>query len=234
MLKSRGGISSLKYIRNVIFLTLIFNLWAGYVFAWQSPYPSHTRVIINEHENINGELIVHNPGNGVWLTQSWLEDEKGKLSGTVLPSLIRLEERFSYKLIIKPYDKIMRGDTEKLLWLNIKFIPSTNKDDDNKLVIPIIYKMKVFIRPGQLRDAERKVLLKCIPLNGNWVLINNSRYYLSIVRIFSLEGGGKELSPLTLAPLKNYDLDVIRVSGKYKFEYINDSGEVETGYFSCH
>ncbi|EGO4413999.1 fimbria/pilus periplasmic chaperone [Escherichia coli] len=224
----------MKYIRDVIFLSFIFNLWTGYVFAWQSPYPSHTRVIINKHKNINGELIVHNPGNKVWLTQSWLEDEKGTLSGTVLPSLIRLEERFSYKLIIKPYDKLMRGDTEKLLWLNVKFIPSTNKNDDNKIVIPIVYKMKVFIRPEQLRDAESKVSLKCITLNGKWVLINNSRYYLSMVRILSLEGGGKELSPLTLAPLKSYDLDVIRVGGKYKFEYVNDTGEVKTGNFLCH
>ena len=66
MQKNRGGVSSLKYIRDVIFLSFIFNLWTGYVFAWQSPYPSHTRVIINKHKNINGELIVHNPGNKVW------------------------------------------------------------------------------------------------------------------------------------------------------------------------
>lgn len=227
------AVSRLKYIKH-LFLTVIFNLWTGYVFAWQSPYPSHTRVIINQHNSMSGELMLHNPGGRVWLAQSWLEDEKGIISGTVLPSLVRLEQQFSNKIRITPYVNLMQGNTEKILWLNVKFIPTTNKNDDNKLVIPIIYKMKVFIRPKRLSNEENKVSLNCLKLNEKWILINNSRYYLSLVRIFSNEGGWGTQSPLILAPLQRYDLDVIRTDGKYYFEYINDLGETKAGDFICH
>ena len=76
--------------------------------------------------------------------------------------------------------------------------------------------------------------LNCLKLNEKWILINNSRYYLSLVRIFSNEGGWGTQSPLILAPLQRYDLDVIRTDGKYYFEYINDLGETKAGDFICH
>ncbi|QLR06110.1 molecular chaperone [Providencia rettgeri] len=108
------------------------------------PAPVDIRVRLKSDKNLgylNGSLAVNNPGEKVWLIQSWLEDADNKHYQYVYPPLARIEPNGSVNL--KVYFNTSNG---KYIpeWLYVKFIPTKEKLIKNGLVFPVTYKLKVF------------------------------------------------------------------------------------------
>ncbi len=124
-----------------VFIFLI--LWgiSSTCFADESiPYPLDYQVHLkNKGGRLKGLLQIANPGEKVWLIQAWAEDDVGTKYLIVFPLLSRIEGKKSMVLTIlqESYSVIHPK------WLVVKLIPSMEKESVNKLVFPIIYKLKI-------------------------------------------------------------------------------------------
>ncbi|HAX5135323.1 fimbria/pilus periplasmic chaperone [Escherichia coli] len=104
------------------------------------PYPMDYRVYLqNKGGGLKGVLQIENPGKKAWLVQAWAEDDAGKKHSIVLPFLSRIEGQNSIVLTIlqEPSPVI------HLKWFVVKLIPSTGKEHINRLIFPVIYKLKI-------------------------------------------------------------------------------------------
>ncbi|MBS9106671.1 fimbria/pilus periplasmic chaperone [Escherichia coli] len=105
------------------------------------PHPEDTTITLvrnDEDGSVKGQLRVLNPGEKVWLVQSWVEYNNQKFS-MVFPSLVRLEPKSSLTLTVYPI--VEKNNINK--WLVVKFIPSVTNDNDSLLTIPVSYKLKI-------------------------------------------------------------------------------------------
>lgn len=107
------------------------------------PFPRVTEVFLwkNGAENyVSGELSVTNPGDNPWLVQTWAEDENNRRYNIVYPSIFRLEPFITHKLNIYPEKTHKENDIK---WILVTFLPATKGNKNNKLIIPVTYRLKV-------------------------------------------------------------------------------------------
>ncbi|HDS6845074.1 TPA: fimbria/pilus periplasmic chaperone, partial [Morganella morganii subsp. morganii] len=114
-----------------------------------------TRIVISDGKN-EGSVSAHNRDKINYLIQSWVLDENDKETDkfAITPPLFKLESNTSSSLRV-----VMVGDLpedrESLYWLNVKFIPSTDKNiDANKLTFAVNNRIKVIYRPKLLSFSE--------------------------------------------------------------------------------
>ncbi|WP_082970622.1 molecular chaperone [Morganella psychrotolerans] len=127
-----------------------------------------TRVVISDGKN-EGSINVHNKNDSNYLIQSWVLDESEKSTEdfVLTPPLFKLNSNTSNSLRVLLV-KDLPQDKESLYWLNVKFIPSTNKNDDaNKLTFAINNQVKIIYRPKSLSGNEmveefKKITIKKI------------------------------------------------------------------------
>lgn len=227
---------SLRYM-IVIVLTC---LCAGQVHAesgGQIPYPEKNRIIIrgNEAEVTTGNLTVTNPGSRPWLMQAWLEDENGVRNGHVYPELSRLEPDFSRRLLIAPALSQWREEKEGLNWLVIRLIPSTVSDSRNRLTIPVVLRLKVFLRSRTAGAEQEKPALSCdIRQGGMLMLHNRGRHYLTLTELKDGSGREAEDMPLMLEPDMEQSVGNGMTPGTYVYGYVNDRGVIMYERVMCH
>lgn len=227
---------SLRYM-IVIVLTC---LCAGQVHAesgGQIPYPEKSRVIIreNEAEVTTGSLTVTNPGSRPWLMQTWLEDEHGVRKGHVYPELSRLEPDFSRRLLIAPSLSQWREGKEGLNWLVIRLIPSTASDSRNRLIIPVVLRLKVFLRSRTAGAEQEKPVLSCdIRQGGMLMLHNRGRHYVTLTEMKNGSGREAEDMPLMLEPDMEQSVGNRMTPGTYVYGYVNDRGVIVHERVICH
>ncbi|EFO1594568.1 molecular chaperone [Escherichia coli] len=227
---------SLRYM-IVIVLTC---LCAGQVHAesgGQIPYPEKSRVIIreNEAEATTGSLTVTNPGSRPWLMQTWLEDEHGVRKGHVYPELSRLEPDFSRRLLIAPSLSQWREGKEGLNWLVIRLIPSTASDSRNRLIIPVVLRLKVFLRSRTAGAEQEKPVLSCdIRQGGMLMLHNRGRHYVTLTEMKNGSGREAEDMPLMLEPDMEQSVGNRMTPGTYVYGYVNDRGVIVHERVICH
>ncbi|ENK9286785.1 fimbria/pilus periplasmic chaperone [Escherichia albertii] len=203
----------------------------------QIPYPEKSRVIIreNEAEVTTGNLTVTNPGSRPWLMQAWLEDENGAREGQVYPELSRLEANFSRRLLIAPPLSRWHEGREGLNWLVIRLIPSTAPDSNNTLTIPVVLRLKVFLRSRTVGAEQEKPVLSCnIRQGGMLMLHNRGRHYVTLTEMKDGSGRGAEDMPLMLAPGAEQTGGYGMTSGPYKYGYVNDRGVIVYERVMCH
>lgn len=225
-------------LRYMILIALTC-LCAGQVHAvagGQTPYPEKSRVIIRQGEDVNvtGNLTVTNPGSRPWLIQTWLEDEEGVRVGHVYPELSRLEANFSRRLLIVPALSQWREERENVSWLIIRLIPSTESDGRNRLSIPIVLRLKVFLRSRMAGADQEKPTLSCaLRPGGSLMLHNRGRHYVTLTEL--KDGGGRmaEDMPLMLAPGAQQSVGNGMTTGLYKYGYVDDWGIIEFGRVIC-
>ncbi|EOT8213862.1 molecular chaperone [Escherichia albertii] len=202
----------------------------------QIPYPEKSRVIIreNEAEVTTGDLTVTNPGSRPWLIQAWLEDESGVREGQVYPELSRLEANFSRRLLIVPSLSWWREGREGLSWLVIRLIPSTAPDSNNKLTIPVMLRLKVFLRSRTAGAEQEKPVLSCdFRSGGSLILHNHGRHYVTLTDMKDSHGRVAESMPLMLAPGANLSIGNKMTTGPFKYDYVDDRGIIESGRVIC-
>lgn len=225
-------------LRHLVFIILSC-LCAGRVYAessGQMPYPEKSRVIIRESEAVvtTGNLTVTNPGARPWLIQAWLEDENGVREGHVYPELSRLEPDFSRRLLIAPSLSQWREGREGLNWLVIRLIPSTEHDGRSRLTIPVVLRLKVFLRSRTAGAKQEKPTLSCnLSAEGSLMLHNNGRHYVTLTELKDEHGRMAKGEALMVAPGTQQSAGSGMTTGAYEYGYVNDRGIIRYGRVMC-
>ncbi|EHR8280852.1 molecular chaperone [Escherichia coli] len=225
-------------LRYIVFIVMSC-LCAGRTYAesaGQTPYPEKSRVIIRESEAVvtTGNLTITNPGSRPWLMQAWLEDENGVREGSVYPEISRLEPVFSRRLLIAPSLSQWREDREGLNWLVIRLIPSTESDGRSRLAIPVVLRLKVFLRSHSAGAEQEKPVLTCERRQGGMLMLHNGgRHYVTLTELKDGQGRIAEGMPLMLAPGAQQSAGNGMVAGEYEYGYVDDHGIIEYGRGMC-
>lgn len=222
--------------RLVIFILIISTSYTSYAQAMteNTPYPEKTRVIINKNtqEKSYGILRINNPGNNVWLIQSWIEHQDGYELKNVYPDLVRIEKKSSKIIKIIPEKELWESDNERMLWLYVKLIPTSEKSKHKTLSLPIVYKMKVFLRPYPLRKGYSSLNLECIKNGKNIRVINHSPFIANITKVtddtyHTIMGGS------IILPKQKITVERSSVSDSFNFYYVNDNGVEHKEIIKC-
>lgn len=191
----------MKFYIRVLFLfvtcVFTFSVWAGITVG-------ATRLIYNETENEASISVSNHIGSAPYLIQSWIEqdgDSSAKVPFIVTPPLFRLDGGHENTLrIIYVGEKLLPGYRETVFWLNVKSIPSMERSDQNRLLITVKTRIKLFYRPAILNkekanEAWRGLIFKRA---GNQVVISNpTPFYISL---FSLKVGSHSVERPPMVP----------------------------------
>lgn len=202
----------------------------------QTPYPEKSRVIIRESEAVvtTGSLAVTNPGTRPWLMQAWLEDENGIREGRVYPELSRLEPDFSRRLLIAPSLSQWREGREGLNWLVIRLIPSTERDGRSRLTIPVVLRLKVFLRSHTAGAEQENPVLSCEVRQGGVLMLHNGgRHYVTLMALKDGQGRMADGVPLMVEPGSQLSAGNGMAAGEYEYGYVDDRGIIEYGRVMC-
>lgn len=188
-----------------------------------------TRLIYNASEN-EASLPVSNTQDGVpYLIQSWVElseNSEGQVPFIVTPPLFRLDAGHENTLrIIYTGEKKLPENRESVFWLNVKSIPSMTRSDENRLLIAVKTRMKIFYRPALLASelaGEAWEKLKFEPRGEHLLIINPTPFYVSL---YSLKVGDKSISqPPMISPFSSET--VAGIGKQVTWKAINDFGGV--------
>lgn len=151
-------------------------------------------------------LAVNNSDKNPFLINSWVENEQGQRVKTfaITPPLFVSEPNSENTLRIIYVGPPLPGDRESLFWLNVKAIPSVDKESmagKNVLHLAILSRIKLFVRPSTLVDpASDAPAALSFAREGNALKItNNSPYYLSLVNVHINQ---RKLNNVMVAPKK--------------------------------
>lgn len=122
--------------------------------------PQLTRIVAWA-EDKETPIEVINESQEPYLIQSWLEDTKGNernLPLVLTPPVMKLAGKQEGKLRLVVLPGEIPQDRESVYWLSIQEIPPKAKDGaENKLVLAIRSRLKVFVRPkGWTVRARRR------------------------------------------------------------------------------
>ena len=165
------------------------------------------------------------------LIQSWIEVDgsaKDKAPFIATPPIFRLDAgRENTLRVVFTGESALPDDRESVYWLNVKFIPAVEKSDQNRLLIAVKNRIKLFYRPGALNteaaaDAWKKLSFRH---RGGQLIINNpTPYYVSL---FSLKAGSQAIeNPPMVPPFGN--VFVTSSEGTVTWKAINDFGGITT------
>ncbi len=202
----------------------------------QTPYPEKSRVIIRESEAVvtTGNLNITNPGSRPWLMQAWLEDENGIKEGHVYPELSRLEPDLTRRLLIAPSLSQWREGRERLNWLVVRLIPSVERDGRSRLTIPVVLRLKVFLRSHTAGAEQEKPVLTCERRqDGQLMLHNGGRHYVTLTELKDGQGRMAEELPLLIAPGGQQTAGRRMTAGTYEYGYVDDRGIIDYGRVMC-
>lgn len=176
-------------------------------------------------------ISVNNPDKQPYLIQSWVNKsvESNTDDGMFIstPPLFRLDPDTQNSIRIIYNGQSLPKDRESVYWLNIKSIPSSDKEAKNVLLIAVKSKMKLFYRPTGLKGnpAEAFKELQFSQSNGKLSAQNPTPYYVSF---YSLKVNGKEIeNPPMIAPFSTQLINTnVSVGNTISWQAINDFGGV--------
>lgn len=174
---------------------------------------------------------INNPDDKPYLIQSWVNkradsDDAGEMFVTT-PPLFRLEPHSQNSVRIALTGSTLPQDRESVYWLNIKSIPSTDKNAGNDLKIAVKNTMKLFYRPaglpGDPATAYQKVEFK--QRDGKLFAFNPTAYSVSF---YDVKINGVALQdPLMVLPKEEVSLGSISAkSPEISWRAINDFGGI--------
>lgn len=162
--------------------------------------PQLTRVIAYVEDRETAVEVI-NDSNETYMVQSWLEDLDGKDDSIPLiltPPVMKLEGKKQGKLRLMPMAGAIPQDRESVYWLSLQEIPPKASEGENRLVVAIRSRLKVFVRPSGLDSAgareAAKTLRWSIENDGGkrWLKATNpSSYYVSFGKL-NVTGGGQK------------------------------------------
>ncbi|HFE1837135.1 TPA: molecular chaperone [Klebsiella pneumoniae] len=175
--------------------------------------------------------VTNNDEKKTFLIQSWIENEEGKKDGrfVITPPLFSMKGKKENTLrIIDATNNQLPKDRESLFWLNVKAIPSMDKEQANKsqntLQLAIVIRIKLYYRPANLELAPEHAAEKLtFSRAGSSLTLNNpTPYYLTVTE---LSAGGRPLENALVPPFGSASVKIPSDAGnEIKFRTINDFG----------
>lgn len=190
-----------------------------------------TRVIYPAEAKQTSLAVNNSDNKSRFLINSWIEDEQGQKIKTfaVTPPLFVSEPNSENTLRIIYVGPPLPGDRESLFWLNVKAIPSVEKESlagKNVLHLAILSRIKLFVRPSTLTDLVQEAPeALSFALEGNTLKITNaSSYYLSLVNMHINQ---RKVNNVMVAPKKSTQVALPPdARGDLTFQTVNDYGAV--------
>ncbi|ESS59349.1 hypothetical protein EDP2_3693 [Enterobacter cloacae S611] len=190
-----------------------------------------TRVIYPAEAKQTSLAVNNSDNKSRFLINSWVEDEQGQKIKTfaVTPPLFVSEPNSENTLRIIYVGPPLPGDRESLFWLNVKAIPSVEKESlagKNVLHLAILSRIKLFVRPSTLTDPVQEAPeALSFALEGNTLKITNaSSYYLSLVNMHINQ---RKVNNVMVAPKKSTQVALPSdARGDLTFQTVNDYGAV--------
>jgi len=177
-------------------------------------------------------LAVNNSDNkSRFLINSWVEDAQGQKVKTfaVTPPLFVSEPNSENTLRIIYVGPPLPTDRESLFWLNVKAIPSVEKENlvgKNVLHLAILSRIKLFVRPSTLTDPvhEAPAALNVTREGSSLKIANASPFYLSLVNVHINQ---QKLNNVMVAPKSSTQVALPSdARGDLTFQTVNDYGAV--------
>lgn len=176
-------------------------------------------------------LSVNNPDDRPYLIQAWVDKDPAAGDGDntfiATPPLFRLEPHSQNSVRVVYTGRPLPADRESMLWLSIKSVPSTSKDDANRLFITVKSVLKLFYRPAGLSGEPATAFEKLTftRRDGKVYVSNPTPYHISF---YDLTVGRFQVkAPPTLKPLSEQALPVpTGVTGAVSWRAINDFGGI--------
>ena len=175
-----------------------------------------------------------------YLIQSWVERVDGTRSSDfiVTPPLYTSAPGNENMLRIVSTSMQPVRDKESLYYLNVRTIPSVNKQEGGinrgTLVVATQMRIKLFVRPKDLAPLREKATSALIfARQGSHLVINNpTPYYLTLT---DLKVGGHSLDSVMLAPQGSESVNLPASSGSnVTWTAINDYGGLDKGQSRVH
>lgn len=137
-----------------------------------------TRLVYEEGKKEISLPLVNKDAVFPWLIQSWTDTGDGKTRGPfiVTPPLFRLDPQKEQSLRIAWNGTKLPDNKESLFYMNVRTIPATAKEDDDKNVLRLIYKtrVKLFWRPVGLTGTPGESCKNLrYSLNARQLIITN-------------------------------------------------------------
>ena len=192
-----------------------------------------SRVIYNG-EAKQASMSVTNPDDRPYLIQSWVDKNPSAGDGDntfiTTPPLFRLEPHSQNSVRIVYTGKPLATDRGSMLWLSIKSVPSTSRDDANRLFITDKSVFKLFYRPPGLRGYPARAYESIIfsRRNGRNLVSNPTPYHISFYELAI--GNFRVITLTTLEPLMEKEITVpVNAGSSVTGRALNDSGGVTDG-----
>lgn len=189
-----------------------------------------TRLIYDGSKK-ESSINVSNPDQAPYLVQSWVEPEINRAEKTpfvITPPLFRLDGGQENVLRVVRAGGNLPQDRESLYWLNIKSIPSIEKDQGkNLLQIAVKTRIKLIYRPEGLTGSAEVLTQKLSwQRRGNRLEVSNpTSFYMNFQ---SVTVAGKELEDARyIAPQSSAIFELPSGAGNsVSWKIINDYGGI--------
>jgi P pilus assembly chaperone PapD len=190
-----------------------------------------TRLIF-EGAKKESSLSVNNPDKVPYLIQTWVETTGGgaeKAPFMVTPPLFRLDGGQENVLRVIRAGGNLPEDKESLYWMNIKSIPSAQKDaNQNTLQIAVKTRIKLIYRPQGLKGVPEEVTDKLTwQRSGNSLQVTNpTAFYMNFQEV---KVAGQEVKDATyVAPgaTASFTLPAGVSGGSVSWKLISDYGGI--------
>lgn len=195
-----------------------------------------TRIVFNANE-IAQSINLVNSEHGPVVLQIWTDNgdihalpEQSKTPVLAIPPVLKIQpgELRSLKLMLTSRAGLKAGK-ETLYWLNLYQIPALRKSDnahEQKVVLPLRLRLKVFVRPAGLGaphsvDAKKFILTR---LNNALLISNPTPWHMSMNIKFSSQ---ERVKDILISPLSSLSIPVKSplLTGKsIDYDVIGDSG----------
>lgn len=183
----------------ITLVTLCSLLLSAYVNS--AVRPQLTRIVAYAEDKETAIEII-NDSHETYLVQSWMEDLQGNENNLPLvltPPVMKLggKQEGKLRLVVLPAE--IPQDRESVYWLSIQEIPPKAKDGvENKLVLAIRSRLKVFVRPKAVDGTKSSEAVKSLSWSvereggKTWLKATNpTPYYISLGKLELKAGGSK-------------------------------------------
>lgn len=190
-----------------------------------------TRIIYPAETKQAALAVTNTDKKNVFLLQSWVESAEGLVTQdfAITPPLFVIKKQSENTLRLVYGGPPLPEDRETLFWVNVKAIPSTDKEateGKNQLRLAVVSRIKMFYRPeglsGDSRDAALNMKVNRV---GEQVLINNpSAYFVNLVQ---LKVGTQQLENTMVGPYSEVKVDIpMKAAGEISYSFVSDYGGV--------
>lgn len=221
----------MKIINKFINVFVVFLFLSASIQAFASVALGSTRVIYPEGNKQVQLAVTNNDEKGMFLIQSWLENNDGKKDDQfiITPPLFTMQGKKENTLrIIDATNNKLPKDRESIFWINVKAIPAIekSKQNENVLQLAIISRIKLYYRPKNLDAAPDKVSeeLRFKKQPNSLVIINPTPYFATVTE---LKVNTTKLSNTLVPPFGESSVSIpanIDINGPISFQTINDYG----------